>query len=224
MPLQITKEGCMTLGPVNNYIHFTLLITLMTGCGGGGAGVTSVQQIPVVGAPEVSRKFETQYDDFNDLEQLIARETVSGLTPATLLTNARFSGLVNYTEVDPETAGENHRLIGDVTIIVTLSESADSLTGTFENFIDQDGVTLDGTVRITNGRIERGADTRLDYSYSAQLVGELRTEDGIVRSVQGGLDGDFRGVTLNHASGNSFLVLRMENDATRHSGSFQLSR
>ena len=83
--------------------------------------------------------------------------------------------------------GERNDLIGDVHVTVNFGRPHNPINGEISNI-----GALGGQLNISGGAIDRSADPETTFTFGANLAGAL-TSGVDVMTVEGGLDGDFRG-------------------------------
>ncbi|MEE9427334.1 MAG: hypothetical protein V3V25_04215 [Paracoccaceae bacterium] len=78
-------------------------------------------------------------------------------------------------------------------LALTANFSANSISGTATGFMDENANGLAGVLAISSGAINRGANTAIQYTYSALLGGTL-TGGGETYGISADFDGDFLGI------------------------------
>ncbi len=125
--------------------------------------------------------------------------------PASLPTTgaATYEGVVGLNfESIPDDTLQGYDMAGDLEMTVNFAGAGDRITGTADGFAGVDGEGFDGALIIDDGSIERDADPDAEeYTFGADMAGELTGEDGTGWIVDTGLQGNFAGEDHSHAFG-----------------------
>lgn len=127
-----------------------------------------------------------QYDEIRD-----ASRDLPLTDPGTLPQSggATYDGLMVLST--DGTAGLPSDMAGDMTLRADFND--DSLSGSVDNVITSNEDVLEGSLDISEGEINRGADVSTDYTYAFGMDGTLTEDDGTDLDVNATGAGDFRG-------------------------------
>ena len=118
------------------------------------------------------------YADYDSFGQSLANASASlGFTdPSTLPTSgsATYDGVLGLV-FEPGTTAESSA-IGTMQMNVLFGEN--DITGNVTDFIDDSNRAYQGTLTINNGDIDRGADVEFEFTYFADLGGQLTGPSG----------------------------------------------
>lgn len=132
-------------------------------------------------------------------------EDLSYTDPSTLPTTgaATYDGVVGLNfEAMPDRTLQGYDMAGELEMTVNFAGAGDQITGSADNFVGLGGEEFSGALIIDDGRIDRSADLEAEYTYGAEMAGELTAEDGTGWTVDTALDGDFAGRDHSHAFGD----------------------
>lgn len=139
-------------------------------------------------------------DEFSTIDAQFDRSDTSQMSdPATLpvLGSFVYNGVLGVN-FGPDDA--RNSLIGDMRLVADFDASG--ISGDVNNFIDVNDVTYSGQLDITGGNINRAADLATQYTYGADLDGQLTDEDGGQYSFDMTLRGDFFGDNQEFVGGD----------------------
>jgi hypothetical protein len=148
----------------------------LSGCGGSSTGTIGYDQV--------------------ELNALNLYSSLSNL-PITGTGDIPTSGTANYAGYIAVVA-PGYASIGDLNLNVGFASG--SIAGSAGNFIDNSEERISGTLKVTNGAINRNADPFSDYQFSAELNGVLSDSAGNA-AVSGDMYGDFLGQDANAMAG-----------------------
>lgn len=163
---------------MRNWI-FVGALMLIVGCGGKGSG-----------ADQASRA-----DQAVDLADAVQGENKSDPARLPVTGRAIYAG---FGTLDLAIRGTTQSYIGDLNLSVEFSDTAEPISGTLHHF---DGLT--GALDISNGNLDRGANTDVDYTFGADVDGML-THNGGDYVIDASLSGDFRGRNQGGVTGVVF--------------------
>ncbi len=163
-------------------VSFGLVVTLAA-CGGSSTG----------GGTNPSASFADIAAGGLALADEIA--TIPYTDPTTLPAqgSASYDGFIG---VD---VGNAATVAGDLTLNANFG--SDQVSGSASNFFDEAENAYGGTLDITQGTVDRGADTRFDFTFTADLTGDLTDTDGAVIEVDADIEGDFTGTDYQYVEG-----------------------
>jgi len=150
---------------------------LLAGCAGGAVDG------PVIPAPD----YQSYQDEFDALTTNWNGVAVTAPSSLPISGGATYTGVMR---LEVETAAGGLEMNGALALQVNFA--SDSLGGSAGNFVDQNDALQTGSLTISGGVIDRGANTAVDYTYGANIGGTL---DGAAGNfvIQGDLSGDFLG-------------------------------
>lgn len=131
-------------------------------------------------------------------------EELSYTEPASLPTTgaANYEGVVGLNfEAIPDDTLQGYDMAGDLAMTVNFAGAGDQITGTADGFVGIDGEAFDGALIIDEGAINRGGDVETEYTFGADMAGELTDADGTEWTVDTSLQGDFAGEEHSHVLG-----------------------
>ncbi len=171
-------------------------ISILSACGGGSSGPP-----PTYGE---------LVDQFQAIDAKFDRGNVDAISDPGFLPN---SGSVTYNGVfGVNLPGEieEKSLIGDLALNVNFGN--DQLSGSVRDFVDEEEVYYSGTLQITDGLISRDAVVEDQYTFNADISGNLEADSGGTTSFDGVLVGDFYG------DNEEFVAGAFEGDVTTPDG------
>jgi hypothetical protein len=154
-------------------------------------------------------------------------QDLSYTDPASLPTTgaATYEGVVGLDfEAIPGETLQGYDMAGDLEMTVNFAGAGDRITGTADGFVGIDGEEFDGALIIDDGSLDRDADVESEYTFGADMAGELTGEDGTGWIVDTGLQGDFAGEDHSHAFGDVAGTGCTEAACTEVSGGFVAER
>lgn len=110
------------------------------------------------------------------------------------------SGGANYNGYLGVTTSDRVSALGEMDMNVSFGPT-DRISGSVSNISSNNNVTYDGTLAIGNSTLDRGANTSISFTYSADLTGTIRGDDGTTVVVDAGLAGDFTGTNHGYVEG-----------------------
>lgn len=187
---RISKEHCATR-PVAACVCFAVCI----GCGGSGGGPSTSPLEETTNATNrmVSDFTPIQYTDLNTLP-----------TSGTANYQGYISAQLSNTSDDITDA-----LRGELSVSVDFG-SADIVSGTAQNFLDQDGAQLSGTLSLSDGVLDRTGDPVSDATFTFEATGDLTDSNGRILMVETAFEGDF--LETNHTGIGGDLAGRVTVD------------
>ena len=150
------------------------VLAALSACGGGGS---------TTGGASYSDREAVALNLASDLESLGYSDPAS--LPFT-------TGEVRYLGAIGAVDYYGDRIIGDLKMNVRFADS--SMSGTADNFIDSYNDRYTGSLAITNGFIDRTADTDVEYTFVADVDGVL-SANGFNTVVDALMLGDFTGTS-----------------------------
>ena len=168
-----------------------LMLGLLAGCGGGGSSDGDD------GFPPAPSSFDNLADRASVL--LTDSADLSFTDPGSLPTSgvARYDGVMALDGAFIE--GEAQTMVGDVRIEARFANN--SVGGAATNFVTETDQRLTGTLAVTNGSIDRGADPATDATFVADLRGDLTEPSGGLIEIDAGLGGAFLGSDYSYVFG-----------------------
>ena len=153
----------------------TAILTL-TACGGSGGSQTFASLLA---------QGDAIADEIN---------TIEFTDPSTLPASgsATYDGFIG---IQASNLGE---ALGEMTLRANFATNA--ITGDVSNVVTADDEPLIGTLAISNGAIDRSADIAVEYTYGADIDGQLTGEEGVF-VVEGDLLGDFTDTDYQYVEG-----------------------
>ena len=118
------------------------------------------------------------------------------------------SGLAIYagfSTLNLPIGGATQAYVGDLDLQVTFGGSRDQVTGGMSNF---NGLT--GTLEISGGRLDRGTDTDVDYTFDGDVTGTLGAGADSY-TIDAGLVAEFRGRNQDGVTGVIFGDINGQN-------------
>ncbi len=151
-------------------------------------------------------------NDGNAFESLEARsdaltnevQDLAFTDPSALPTTgtATYEGVVGLNlESVPDETLQGYDLAGELEMTVNFAGAGDAITGRADEFVGIDGEEFAGALIIDDGSLDRDADLSSEYTFGADLAGELTGEDGTSRTFDTEMLGDFAGSDHSHAFG-----------------------
>lgn len=142
--------------------------------------------------------------------------------PATLPTagHARYEGFLALN-LPTGADATKESFVGDLSIGVDFGASDNALSGQATSFV-ADEVTLEGTLTIGGGQVDRGTDTTQDFTFSANLGGTLVGAYDF--AVDAYLVGDFRARHQDGMDGVVYGSVTASGDQYIIDGEFVASR
>ena len=163
---------------MRKWVCFSALV-LVAGCGGTGQSTNPTWRV----------------DRASDLAAALFTENISDPARLPVTGRAIYAG---FGTLDLAIRGTTQSYIGDLNLSVEFSGTAEPISGTLHHF---DGLT--GALDISNGNLDRGADTDVDYTFGADVDGIL-TNNGGDYVIDASLLGDFRGRNQDGVTGVVF--------------------
>ncbi len=152
-------------------------IGLLAGCSSGGGGPAT---------------FDEMIATADALDAAVAR--LDYTDPATLQAsgNVTYEGIAAAFVADDFIAGE---------IALTAGFSSNTISGRIDNLTSEVQGQYAGVITIDNGEIDRTIDPEVDYTFFADVGGEIQSPGGDDLVVDGVLYGDFFGNGYSHVAG-----------------------
>ena len=165
-------------------IPFSLMVTLAA-CGGSSTS-----------GPNASTSFANIIEDAGTLADEVA--VIPYTDPATLPT----SGSATYNGFIGVVLDNNAGVAGDLQLIANFAPNANenAITGSASNFFDNEENAIGGTLTLSNSVLDRNADTNTQFTFDADLSGDLTSDEGDI-SVAAFLLGDFTGTNHEFVEG-----------------------
>ena len=163
----------------------TLCCLLLAACGGdsGDGGTT-----PPVDYSTYQAQFAALHATW---------DSIAVTDPATLPDSgsATFSGVML---LDAQLGAGATSMAG--TLNLAANFATDGISGTADNFIDDADIAMTGTLVISNGILDRNANTAIEYTFSSLLAGTL-AGGGETYVISADLSGDFLGPSYDAVAG-----------------------
>ena len=117
-------------------------------------------------------------------------------------------GTANYTgfmtaHLPTGDDGARSGYIGDLQMAVDFSAERNQVSGRARNFANNDGLALDGKLRLRGGDLFRDTDPDDNYTFTGNVDGRL-SADGDTYDIDARIEGEFRGRRQNGVSGLLF--------------------
>jgi len=144
--------------------------------------------------------------DFDDLldESLALRDDFESLDPARP-EDLPTTGVASYDGVLVMETDDDQTLAGEMSVNVDFGDARDPISGEVSDIVDEDAGRYDGTLDVSDSRLDREGTLLEGPVFSADLGGTLVDPDGVEQDVDADLNGSFAG---------------SENDAISHVGGF----
>jgi len=168
-----------------------ICLALLAGCGGGG-GVGETTNTAPDPSPD---SFSNMTGDFG-----LITTSLSGLSasdPAALpgTGSASYDGVMRASLI---IGGDNTEMTGRLDL--TANFGTDQITGGVSGIIDENERPFSGDLILSDGVIDRGADTSVAYTFAADLGGTIDPGAAAI-VIDGILQGDFLGAGQSGISG-----------------------
>ncbi len=162
--------------------RFYIAFSVLASCGGGGGGnepgvVTELARLNAmrVEASELVADFAPiEYTDLTSIP-------VSG--------SATYEGYIS-AQLSNTTDDVTDTLIGQLHLNVSF-EAGDMVTGEADGFLDDAGASLNGSVVLSQGSLNRGGDPNVDATFIFRGAGDLHDADGRTLTLSTVFEGDF---------------------------------
>lgn len=182
------------------------LCLTLAACGGSGAPVTTIPSppdgptdpsTPTTGQPQTAAQMRSAANTLlSDYIDPVAFTTLSTV-PSNL--TATYDGYAYGTlSGNPSTITDT--LMGAVSMDVALTASTATITGTMDDFYDDDDNAVSGQLTISGGTFDRAGDPNADSTLNINFAGTL-TDAGQTLTVGGQLQGDFLGAGYEGVGG-----------------------
>ena len=211
----LTNQGRLHFqrSTVSSLICFGAVLLLAAGCGGGGGGGESAPPDRLTTLDIAMAQMQSDY-------------SASELTPSNNIPSdggsSTYEGYVAIT-LQNTTDDVTDRLVGEMTLDVAFNASV-GIGGGAHGFVDQDSVTLSGTLNFSNGSFDRGADPNSDALLTFAVKGDLSYDNGGTIAVEGGFFGDFLGPNANAVAGGINGTADIGENSPKIAGSFIAER
>lgn len=140
-----------------------------------------------------------------DLEASLSQENISDPSALPRRGVATYSGFMTLAlPLD----GPARDVIGDLDMRADFGAARNQISGSASNF---DGMT--GDLEIRGGDIDRGTDTRTDFTFDGSLTGTL-AQNGDNYAIDGSLVGEFRGRNQDGLTGQVMATSPVRRDKT----------
>lgn len=152
---------------------------MLTACGGSGAG----QQV------------YTEFDEMNAaIGTLRATYPAEDFTPLGEVPTDGASTYRGYlsTQFGPTSGANTSKLVGAMEIHVSFGNSPEMVTGSANDFIDEESTRLDGTLTLSGGTLI-DVDQNLDATFRFEGEGSLTDTSDNTLDIQLAFTGDFLG-------------------------------
>lgn len=150
-------------------IGVSLSVALLSACGGGSGGADA--------------SFADRQSEFDTLAAELDALPFTNASTLPAIGTATYNGFLGVGTGDAVIGGQMQ---------LNANFESNSIDGDVRNIIDNQNNEYGGTLLITNGSINRAADVETEYSFGADLGGNL-TQGGDTFSVDATMDGDFVG-------------------------------
>lgn len=95
-------------------------------------------------------------------------------------------------------------LIGRMQLQITFNATSASVSGTVDQFVDDNNDALTGQLTFSAGSLDRTGSTGANATFEATANGQLTELDGDVLTINTALEGDFIGATFPAVGGDVF--------------------
>jgi hypothetical protein len=136
---------------------------------------------------------------------------------------AQFSGYA-YGSMTNSADSVTDNIIGDLNIDVVFGNTSSSFTGSIENFVDEDGTAMSGTLTLTSGTFDRLGDPAADSTIGISVRGTLTDAASQDLTIGGRLEGDFLGSSTDAIGGEFLGTVTFEDTEQDLNGGFVAER
>jgi hypothetical protein len=171
-----------------------LALVALAACGGSGTPVPDDPPPPPAPAPDplTFSQLENSADDLDNKYDTVAFSDEANIP---LSGSAGYEGPFTFDFRNAFDSDENEvNGTGDLTFNFA---RGDALSGQISDLVREDGTDVSGSLSLNNSSIDRSSGTfatsSARESVSANLTGILTFSDGDVATVNGSMDGDFKG-------------------------------
>lgn len=216
-------------------------LAVLSACGGGGTttGAVTTPATPVIPAPTGGTDTPvtttpvtaplTASQKRNAATTLVSQYAPSGQPVYTALsiipTTASFTyNGYFYGDLSNRSDDVTDSLIGALQMGVKFTSTSADITGTITNFADGDNADVSGTLRLSNGTLNRNGNPNNDATLSATVAGTLT--DGAGRKLDLGvrLEGDFLGAVPDGIGGEALGAVTIDGTSQDFDGGFIVER
>lgn len=170
----------------------------------GGVGTSTGAGFDPTPAPSRALTRGEIADISNDIFQGVRDET------ATPKADVPFGGRAEYDgtlQMDIETARTRSDVAGLIEMDVNFG--TDRVTGAMGNFVEADGERIDGALALSNGRLDRRANSR-EVAIFSDFGGRLTGPGGERIDVDGDISGGFAGRDVDYIGANLSGTVRVD--------------
>ncbi len=183
-------------GPTRIWLLALLPFTLAA-CGGGGGSPVNVPVPPSTsGAPTIAQATAL-------LDMHADPVSYSVLTSIPSTGTAEYAGFA-YGDLANTSDNITDSLIGELTVNVTFGAPSTTFSGAIDNFADESGDLIAGSLDLSGGAFDRNGNPSADPTIGITVNGNLTDTQARVLTFNGRLEGDFLGSTYS-AMGGEFL-------------------
>ena len=182
------------------------LCLTLAACGGGDAPIIATPTAPTTPttptSPPVDESGADMRSSANTLLATYADPVVfTALSDIPSSHTATYNGYA-YGDLSNGSDAITDTLIGQLSLNISLTSSNATVTGTIDNFADDNDDAVTGTLTVSNGSFDRSGDPNADATFKANFTGTLTDNASRSLSVGGLLEGDFLGSDPDAIGGN----------------------
>ncbi len=196
-----------------------LCLGSISACGGGGGG--TIVPTPPPPPPEL------EIEEFVVAQELLTThaDPVTYASPDTAPTSgtAQFNGYA-YGSMTNSTDTITENIIGDIRINVVFGNTSTGFTGIIENFIDEDGNAMSGSLTLSSGTFDRLGDPAADSTIGIAVRGTITDATSQELTIGGRLEGDFLGSSTDAIGGEFLGTVSFEDTEQDLNGGFVAER
>ena len=168
------------LGLLPRSLQCCIAFQLLASCGGGGGEPGVVTEMARLNA--MRAEANQLVEDFTPVEYTdLATIPVTG--------GANYEGFIS-AELSNTTDDVTDTLIGQLHLNVSF-DPGEMVTGQADNFLDDAGEALTGTLALSQGSLDRGGDPDMDATFTFRGEGDLQDSNGRTLTLTTVFEGDF---------------------------------